>query len=305
MALINRAISQREINLLKFFVGMLFLGRAYQGLFFDLPLRAFFWDQHLLEGVVTTLTGDTWQNYVTNRTFNVDGCINFLGATMGVCWLIAAVVTFFADANRKWTKWVLYVGSVSLFILALLYWKQKFLALGQLFEYTIQVSAPLILVHAIFNGVNTPRFRMILKVIIAVSFVCHGFYAVGFMGAGLNIFGVHPQPGPWVQWCMHVFGFSVDADAKFFLTTMGVLDFLAAALLFFRPTFKLAIWYCIIWGFMTAFGRVFGNFYWDYAFQSLHGWTYQMVFRLIHGGLPLLLYLWSQPATPNTKQKDD
>ena len=73
-------------------VFFLFLVRAWQGLFWDLPLRAFFWDQNLLEGVVTTLTKDSWQNYVTNKSINIDAFINRLGAFTGFFWLCCAIL---------------------------------------------------------------------------------------------------------------------------------------------------------------------------------------------------------------------
>lgn len=281
---LHRPFTSNEILGLKILVSLLFLGRAYQGIFFDLPLRTFFWDQALLEGVVTTLTGDSWHNYVTNRSIDTDGMINTIGWSLGVFWLICAGLVFLLNKQRQWLKYIFYIGAFTFGLLAILYWKDKFLAMGQLFEYATQVSTPLILVYAILNGNNSTKFRLVLKIIVATTFICHGLYAVGY----------YPQPGPWIQWCTETFYLSSDKMAQSFLKVMGVLDFIAAGLLFFRPTFKPAIWYCIIWGFMTAVARIWSNFYFDFPLESLHDWTYQTLFRLVHGGIPLLLWLWSR-----------
>lgn len=283
-----RNFEPREVLLLKVLVFCLFFGRAWQGLFWDLPLRTFFWDQSILEGVVTTLTGDTWQNYVTNRSVNIDNIINGLGVLMGVFWSFCAIAVFFIKKEHKWGKWLMYLGTLSLFILAFLYFKDKFWQLGQFLEYATQVTAPLVLVHVIYKDENTPSFRWSLNVIIALTFFCHGLYAYGF----------YPRPGVWIQWCMDVFGFENDTTASQFLYVIGIIDFIVAALLIlpFRTTWKVVIWYCIIWGIMTSLARIAGNFYINMFWQSLHQHTYETLYRLVHGGIPLFLWWASFPT---------
>jgi hypothetical protein len=279
-----RAFSSKELLFLRILVCCLFLGRGWQGLFWDLPLRTIFWDEYLLEGIVTTLTGDTWQNYVTNRTFDVDQFIDTLGASIGAFWIFCAVMVLFIKETWKFGKGLLYLGAFSFSILALLLFKDKFWQVGQFFEYAIQVTAPLVLAHVIYKGQNTPRFRMTLKVIIAITFVAHGLYACAY----------YPQPSVWIGWCMDVLPFKEDQTAKHFLIIMGVLDFLAAALLFvpFKKVSSLAIWYCIIWGVLTSLARLVGNFYIEMFWESLHQHAYEAFYRLVHGGIPLFLW-WS------------
>lgn len=279
-----RAFDTKEILFLRIFVFCLFLGRGWQGLFWDLPLRTFFWDQSLLEGIVTSLTGDTWQNYVTNKSFNVDQFIDGLGVGIGIFWMLCAVAVLFLKETWKLGKWLLYLASFSFALLALLYFKDKFWQVGQFFEYATQITAPLILVHVLYGGQNTPLFRTTLKVIIATTFICHGLYAYAY----------YPQPGVWIQWCMDILFFKNDEAASQFLIIMGALDFLAAILLFipFKWTFSIAVWYCIIWGFLTSLARLVGNFYIDIFWVSLHQHAYETLYRLVHGGIPLLLW-WS------------
>ncbi len=277
----SRSFTEREILLLRISVFLLFAGRAWQGLFFDLPLRTFFWDEKLLEGIIVWITGDNWQNYVTNNSVNIDLIINRLGMITGVFWAFCALLSLWVQKGFKWSLRVLKLAAVSLFILALLYYKDRFYALGQLLEYSIQVSIPLVLVYAVSENLNTKKFRLILRVVIGITFVCHGLYAFGF----------YPLPGKWVQWTLDLFFITNDDAAVQFLKIIGLLDFLSAAALFLLPTFKIAIFYCIIWGSLTAFARIYCNFYFDFAIQSLHQHAFETIYRIAHGALPLFL-LW-------------
>lgn len=281
----NIGFRQNEIRIFQVLVVCLFLGRAYQGIYWDLPLRAFFWNQQLLQGVVESWFGMSWQEYATDVE-HTDAFINRLNQGLGFFWLGCAVVVGLLHLKKRWMAWVMYLGSFSLFLLAILYWMEFFLAWGQFFEYILQVVAPIWLVHAIFKGQNTPRFRWGIKIGIAVSFVCHGLYAYGY----------YPQPGPWVQWCMDMFFIPQDDAAKAFLRIMGILDFVAAGLVLlpYRPVLNMALWYCILWGTMTAVARLSSNFYWNFPLQSLHQWTFELLFRLVHGGIPLLLWMWEK-----------
>jgi hypothetical protein len=281
-----RTFNSKELFLVKIIVFCLFFGRGWQGLFWDLPLRTFFWDQSLLEELVTTLTGDTWQNYVTNKSFNVDLFINRLSISLGVFWMLCGGAALFLKDTWKVGKYLLYLGSFSFFLLALLYFKDKFWQVGQLFEYALQVTAPLVLAQILYGGLNTPRFRLNLKILIAITFICHGLYAYAY----------YPQPGIWIQWCIDVLCFKEDQTARQFLIVMGLLDFIAAALLFvpFKWISSVAIWYCIIWGVLTSLARLVGNFYIEIVWESLHHHAYQVLYRLVHGGIPLFLWWCSK-----------
>ncbi len=282
----EKPFKDAEIRLLRGSVLLLFLGRAWQGVFWDLPLRTFFWDQQLMQTFVLWLTQDTWQQYVTNQSLNIDRLINSLGFSLGCFWAFCAVLTAYIRQGYRWLGFCLRLGALSLFLLALLYFKDKFYATGQLFEYAAQISAPLLLIHMLSGASNTPSFRLVIRGIIATTFVCHGLYAIAY----------YPVPGTWLQWCMRILGFESDEAALYFLWVMGCLDFLAAIGLFFNRTIRYSLIYCIVWGFATALARIVGNFYWDTAWLSLHQHAYETSYRLIHGSLPLLLWWLSSKS---------
>ncbi|MGH1336475.1 MAG: hypothetical protein ACRBFS_10135 [Aureispira sp.] len=270
--------------LLQFLVLALLWGRAWQGLFWDLPLRTLFWDQSWLEGVVTSLTQDTWQHYVTNVSLPTDQLIDGLGVGLGVFWAMAGCGVFFLKNYPRFGQWIWRCSTITLLFVAFLYFKNSYWQIGQLLEYAAQIAAPLLLGYIWYEGKNTTGFRTIVKIIIAITFCSHGLYALGY----------YPQPGTWIEWCRNVFGFEGDASVRYFLLIVGILDWLAALCLFmpYKWLYKPALLYCIIWGFMTSFARFLGNFYSDMILVSLHQHLYEVAYRLVHGGLPLLLWFW-------------
>lgn len=260
---------------------LLFLGRAYQGIFWDLPIRALLWSQRLMEGPVHFFLGLEWHEYATHP--NNDYTMSWLNRGTGFFWLLCALVAAFIHLKKAWMAWVLYLGSFSLFFLSILFSLDKFMLWGEFFEYTLQVGMPLWLVYVAFKGQYGQGFLWTVYIALAITFFAHGLYA----------YGIYPQPGPWVQWCMNMFLIPDDNSAKFFLKIMGVLDFIAAFFILLPIVWlrNAALWYCVIWGLMTALARLTSNFYWDFPIQSLHQWGHEVLYRLPHAGIPLLA-LW-------------
>lgn len=268
----------KTILLIQLLTFSVFLGRAYQFIFFDIPFRSLFWDERLMTPIVQRF-GLSWNDYITNLKIaqNQELIIQIIGIFL----LFFAIAALFSHYHKKWLNRLFISGSVILFGLSLLYWKEHFYYIGQLIEYAIQCSTPIFLVLFLkYQAIDKiPKlFIFSLKLVIALTFIGHGLYA----------FGVYPIPGNFVQMCLDVFLLD-DFQAKVFLKTAGILDFLAVALLFIPKTAKIGIWYCIIWGFLTAFARIVANFDFNIPFISLHQWLWETVVRLPHGGLPLFL----------------
>ena len=274
---VSSLLTSREYNLLKVLCICVFVGRAWQHLFWDIPLREFLWDQQLLEGIVQFITGSTWQAYVTNPA--TDSTIQWIIRGLGVGCIAVIFATIFVQRNRRWTGVLLSAGGIYLTLLALLYWKEKFLAIGQFMEYTIQWMTPLLLYYVVFRSPTVQRVQLALKIAIALTFAGHGFYALGW----------HPVPGHFTEMLITIFGVS-ESGATLILQVAGILDIVAAIGIFIPRVQRPMLIYCIIWGTLTALARIVANVYIDFFWQSLHQWWYEMLFRLPHGGLPLLLY---------------
>lgn len=273
-----RTFHPREIFLLRLLTFCVFAGRAWQHIFWDIPIRAFAWDEHLLKAPVEALTDMTWKEYVTSP--KVD--IWLQGIAQGFGWLCVtcAVTAWCVTPTRKWLRTLLKIGGGYLILLFLMYWKSRFQSVGMFVEHTLQWATPFLLLYVIFQQKNTPRFRLWVKIAIALTFIGHGLYA----------FGYYPVPGNFVEMMVGTFHLS-DSQALGWLKVAGVVDFLAAAALFIPTLMRPAIWYCILWGTLTALARIVSNFSFDLPFDTLHQWLHETIFRLPHGGIPLLL-LW-------------
>jgi hypothetical protein len=272
----ERDFKNIEILLLKSLTISVLLGRAWQHLFWDVPFRTLLWDEGLMTPVVRAF-GLTWQDYIMNLEIAYQQ--EFVMQMIGVFYLLLVVFIFFINPERRWIKWLLWLSSFFLFALSLLYWKENFYRIGQLIEFTIQWSTPIFLIFAIYKTQNTIAFRFWLKIAIALTFVGHGLYA----------FGYYPVPGNFVQMVLDMFAFN-DGEAARLLSIMGILDFVIAISLFLPFLWKFSIWYCIIWGFATALARIVTNFDAMMPVESLHQWLPETIYRLPHGGIPLVLW---------------
>lgn len=273
---INREPIRKEVLLLRVLCFCVFFGRAWQHWFWDIPIRDLLWDEDLMKGIIQTLTGMTWQEYVTN--LKIDTYIK-VGLKIWACfYILCGIACLTVQKKHRWFGKLLWAGGISLFILALLYWKSKFYNIGQLIEYCLQFGSPIMLWYLIFKERNDAKIRFWISVAIALTFIGHGLYALGY----------YPRPGHFVQMCLRVFGMK-EALAHQLLFAAGWLDVIAAFALFVPALRKPALWYCVVWGSLTALARVVSNFYIEIPLMCLHQHLHQTVFRLVHGGIPFLL----------------
>ena len=273
----NNTTLLKILKLSSFFV---FLGRAYQHLFWDAPYRSFFWDQKLLEPIINFVFDTSWQSYVTN--LNTDHAIQILTRCIGVLYAVCAVISITIDQNsKKWEQRILKLGSVSLVLLALMITKEKFYHLVMFFEHTIQFGVPIALIYFLKHK-NIPQLLFYLKVFIALTFTCHGMYAIGVF---------YPLPGNFVTMTLNILPISENL-AKNLLFTAGILDFIIAIAIFIPKISKAALLYAAFWGLITAFARIASGLHYDISFSIVHQYLYLVIYRLPHGIIPLLVYLY-------------
>ncbi|BDD05218.1 hypothetical protein [Aureibacter tunicatorum] len=275
-----------QINLTHFliiFTTLLFLGRAYQAFFWDLPLRSFFWDESLLKAPVELLTNMTWREYVTSpliEKFTI--AISFV---MGATLLIAAInnLTFIFSKDKKWYYNKLNLAAfVVLFCISLLSAKDKFWRMGQLIEYSIQFGSPLAVYYLIkLNEQIDSKLLAYLKIISGFTFIGHGLYALGF----------YPVPGYFIDMTINILGTTED-QSIIILYLAGILDIIFAIAIFLPKIEKYALCYGVFWGFATAIARLWANFYTDFMFNSFSQWTFEVLVRLPHGAVPLFLLIY-------------
>ena len=250
-----------------------FLGRAWQHWFWDAPWRALFWDEDLMQKLVTLFTQLSWQEYTTHP--DTDGFIHLLVRGFGIFYLLCAVAAVIVNRQRKWAGYVLLTGGVALFLLALLYWKEQFFRGGQLIEYASQFGSPLLLYGMVFRSLSREQFLRALKVVVALTFLGHGLYALGF----------YPVPGHFVEMTMRILG-TGETDARLFLRIAGGLDMVVAVGIFMPRAAGWCLLYAAGWGFATALARPWAGFHPALPWASLHQSVFEAVYRLPHALLP-------------------
>jgi hypothetical protein len=253
----------------------IFLGRAYNYLFWGSPIRVLFWDQELFSPIVEGVFGMTWEVYVTNTQMStyLEWATFFGGFFFIGCAMLSVVILY--SLKRYWRSF-LYVGSAILCVHALLDMKDHFYHYAQFFEHGIQIGTPLLLGYAIFHQERKKRILFFLKVLVAATFTAHGLYAIGF----------HPVPVHFVDMTIRILQVE-EGTARLFLKVVGILDLMLSVGLFIPKVDRYALIYATGWGFLTALARIVYGFDWDFLGYSLHGYAYQTVFRLAHGLIPL------------------
>lgn len=270
-------LKSKFVAVLKYCTVFVFLGRGYQHIFWDAPYRAFFWDESLLEGVVNTLFRMTWNDYVTSPSIS-NGIVMFIKCT-GVFYLLCAIgVYFIKPSMKKLGKLLLLGGGLSLFILAFLYSKDRFFHVGQFFEYTAQFMSPILLYLLMFSKVKLEKIKTLALIVIALTFICHGLYAIGY----------YPIPGIFMDMTLNILPVT-EPIAHSFLKIAGILDFIVAIAIFIPKVSKMALWYMVVWGGLTAIARLVGHFYIDFLGITFSQWTWEVFVRLPHALLPLFV----------------
>lgn len=257
---------------------LLFLGRGYEFLVFDAPFRTLLWDEDWMRPVVEAFGGD-WTTYV--RSPRTDANITTAVRIFGVLYIMCAVVALFVRRVGRVGAKLLWLGAAGLLFLAVLFWKEKFFAYGQLLEYALQVGTPLLLHRLTYGSGWTERTVLVTKTLIALTFICHGLYAVGY----------YPRPANYLGMVLSAFPLSNDG-ARTFLNVAAYLDFAAAIGLFLPGRgARVALLYCVLWGFLTSFARIYTNFYPDFWMETLRQWVHPFLVRTPHFLVPLAVWL--------------
>jgi hypothetical protein len=262
-----------------------FLGRAWQHLRWDAPYRDLFWDENWMGGFVRMLGYADWQAYVTDPSS--DAVMQSLVKGMGWFYVCCALAAIFIQRLGRPARWIARIGGVMLIFLAALYTKEKFFSLGQFFEYALQWSSPFFLAAFAQQTTISQRQIWLLKIAVALTFICHGLYAIGY----------YPRPELFQTMVINIL--QVDNDqAKIFLNLAGIMDFAASIALFvrWRKVDLPALAYLTFWGFMTTIARPWAFVHWEFLGSGLSQWLHESVFRLPHVLLPLALLLWLRGA---------
>jgi hypothetical protein len=245
-----------------------------------------------MQGTVQFVLGIDWQTYATSPA--IAAAIATLIKAFGVFYAVCGVATLLCTPTRRWAQVILVLGALSLTFLAYCYYRDKLYRLGEFGEYCTQFSLPLLFVFWVRGTFSRDSLLNAFRIGVALTFTCHGLYAIGF----------YPTPGEWITMTTTLTGLG-DTDSLRLLRVAGVLDFVAAALIFapFRSVALPALAYTAFWGLATAIARSATFVRWENLSDSTAQWLHESLMRLPHATIPLVLILAlrhrsARPASP-------
>lgn len=250
---------------------LVLIARGYQAFYYDLPLRAFFWDESLWLPILG-IFDLSWSDFL--RIFN-DQAIIRIQETLGLIWIISALIYLLVKEYGLY-RWSGLLAFIAYLILVLLSGKTKFYQVGQYFEYALQLWLVGIMIFPPF--IRNKHLLKSVTLAIALTFGAHGLYALGF----------YPRPGHFVQMTLTILPVS-ESFAVRFLQAAGALDLLVAVFVWFPG--RIRFWtlvYAFLWGLATSLARLFAYIDWVEFVPFLEQWLYQFIIRIPHFTGPLL-----------------
>lgn len=262
--------------ILRFAVSIMLLGRGWKYFFFETSFREIFWSKNLFAWFVEGVCNLNWNTYLSNAKY--DGYIEYFEQGLGLVFFITALAVVFLNNNKFLRAFLLAITFLQLP-------QAYFMFAGQWFnwplllEFSAQFFSPLLLWYFLKFGLNN-RLILIIKVVIATTFICHAYYALG-------IFKV---PNSFYFLTQRTIGL-VKNEALIFLQLAGVLDVVAAILIFIpsKKLIKVGLYYMVFWGFFTALARPVAFYYSFDAARSIFQHLPDMLIRFPHFMLPLFL----------------
>jgi len=211
------------------------------------------------------------------------------GQTDGILFLSlgTGLIAFFA--NGKWRSYSLILTTILWGVLLWGKWIIGGMPFPYLPEHGISVGIPLAIAIWLQSPQSAYKF---LRVLLAMTFLGHGLYALGWP---------EPQPPHFIWMTTELLGISQRAAGQFLLLA-GVLDMLVVIGVFGSERIRrIALWYAMVWGILTAIARPLAYVEWETLSEDLWRWLPEMIIRLPHGGVALLLLLPTGNLPPDKK----
>jgi len=280
------------IRILRITTFLLFIGRAWEHIYWEGPFRNFFYNPEGFGKVLEWLSGSSLSEIYRDHFYA--NLIDNISTGIGVVYAFAGVATLFYSPTRKMLKWVIGLGVFCLALTFLGFFVDKHYLFGVLFEYSAQFVTPILFLWYC-SGINERRILLVTKIAISFTFICHGLFAIGY----------YPQPGNFVD--MLILGFGLEEDvARAALIDIAWLDFVFAGFVLipfdvlydkrmwgkvFKVFFVALVGYAVVWGFMTSIARFYIHFDSHFVWQSFEGFFHEFIVRLPHGVLPLIILI--------------
>ena len=267
-------------TLLRIAACLVLLGFAWQHYAWETPYRVLLWDESFFSPMVKYF-GISWQDWIGEIRF--DEAITKSIKCLSILFLLGAMACFeFKNEHRffKILKNIVFIKCAFLILLiAVLTCKDQFYRPVQFFEFSMQWTMPFFIIF--YNEFKDSKlYILLLKICLALAFIAHGLYA-------LNMF---PIPANFINMTITILGCS-ETFARQFLYGIGWCDIIFSILIFVPKVNKIALIYCIVWGFATALARIWANYCLEPSVFTFSRYTFEFLIRSAHFLVPLWLVL--------------
>lgn len=271
------------ISWLRLTAFLLFAGRAWQHISWSGPYSTLYYSERYFGKLIEWITGMNRFEYLSS--VEVSGFLDKINLLFGIVFWIAAFSVLFLNNRKSVFRIFIKIGWFLLFVVALGYFIEKKHSWGQLFEYSAQLVIPYLLLLSVKYKMRK-RFVFPAKIAIALTFACHGLYAIGY----------YPIPGFFVD--MMIKGLHItDQQALLGLHIFGWLDFLFAIGIFIPFVSRYFLYYGLVWGFLTAFARIYTQVDLTFLEANLSQYTLEFLVRMPHFIIPLMLLKYKKDIT--------
>jgi len=256
--------------------------------------------------------GVKWTEYANHS----DPAIQTFENWVGIFLMLASIcfLTLKPNKSQRVQKTTLAVAGVfTSFHILLKYWGHN-CEWPMIPEYALQGATPWLFLAFLpyfpankddeWKKPSANRF-FVLKVALAMCFIGHGLYALGWPY----------QPVKFVRMVVTTFPFLEFKTASHLVTLIGIFDLLMAVTIFIKPIERQSLYHMFLWGSVTALARVISYVIVPMNMHNINPWLLETTVRTIHGGAPLFAYLllkhqiidqdrklrWSLPPTLKTK----
>lgn len=255
------------------------VGWAAQHLFWEVPYRSLLWSESFVRSLIPGLSAAAWSEYATSPRMDtvIQNGMHFIGMLLLTIGLAAIGMRRIRRGQTDCAqRWLIPATGILGFV-SLLIFKEAGFRIGMLIEYTAQVMSPLLLYWAL-KGAPAGKLTRALTAVIALTFLGHGLFAVGY----------YPIPGNFIDMTINTLGVS-EAGAVTFLQAAGVLDFVICVALFHPRTRRAGLFYAAAWGLLTTLARPVSSLLLLNSTDELPYWVFQSLLRMPHFLLPLAL----------------
>lgn len=287
------------------------IGKGLQGLLHEFPLRALLWDESSFTGIANWL-GYEWSEWVSSA--EVNQLIVVIIRCMGGSFLLGGVLLCipslrYTKLNFASLAW----HSALLTGLLLLATKENFWRFGYFIEHALLVGTPLLLL-AHLRGKTVYSLLPVMRFLTALTFIGHGLYAAGYYPVPFH-FALMTMEGLGGIYLNFTGAELTEAGAMFFLSVVGWLDFAAALLLLFpwhkvgfsvtanRLILSVALSWIIPWATLTTAARWWSNSGFSSLEQLVTFWGPEVLIRLPHIFIPVLVWRLIRVYTPILPEK--